>query len=165
MYSVDRDHHNNRRDEWIDRVRQRLATRRGEKPVRKAGQLRALWREVQNAIDDGQSLETIRDWLKEEGLTLTSGTLRSYIWRFRRKQRADAEKRFLEAAIATPTGTPSAIQLPLGKKPEEVAVATASVKPSAHQDPLAQAMEALSKQRFDIRKIHGDGDPTGRNLF
>jgi hypothetical protein len=116
-------------------------------------------------MDDGQSLETIRDWLKEEGLTLTSGTLRSYIWRLRRKQRADAERRFLEAALATPTGTPSAIQLSLGKKPEEVPVATASAKPSAPPDPLAQAMEALSKPRFDIRKIHGDGDPTGRNLL
>ena len=165
MYSVDRDHHNNRRDEWIDRAIQRLATRRGEKPVRKAGQLRALWREVQNAMDDGQSLETIRAWLNEEGLILTSGTLRSYIWRFRRKQRADAERRFLEAAIAAPAVASSATQLSVGKMPEEVPVATESAKPAPPSDPLAQAMEALSKQRFDIRKIHGDGDPRGRNLL
>jgi len=152
-------------DEWIGRARQRLAARRGEKPVRKAGQLRALWREVQNAMDDGQSLETIRAWLEEEGLTLTSGTLRSYIWRVRQSQRADAARRFLDAAIAAPTGTSSVTQLSSGKKPEEVPVATESAKPAALFDPLAQAQEALAKRRFDIRKIHGDGDPTGRNLF
>jgi hypothetical protein len=152
-------------DEWIGRARQHLATRRGEKPVRKAGQLRALWREVQNAMDDGQSLETIRSWLKEEGLTLTSGTLRSYIWRIRQKQRVDAARRFLAAAIAAPTGTPSVTQLSLGKKPEEVPIATESAKPAVPSDPLAQAQEALAKRRFDIRKIHGDGDPSGRNLF
>jgi len=152
-------------DEWIGRARRRLATRRGEKPVRKAGQLRALWREVQSAVDDGQSLETVRAWLKDEGLTLTSGTLRSYIWRVRRRQRADAERRFLEAAIAAPTGTPSVTQLSLGTKSEDAPVAAESAKPAAPSDPLAQAQEALSKRRFDIRKIHGDGDPSGRDLF
>jgi hypothetical protein len=165
MYSVDRDDHNNRRDEWIDRARKRFTTHRGEKPVRKAGQLRALWREVQNAMDDGQSLETIRGWLEEEGIILTSGTLRSYIWRVRQKQRTEAERRFLAAAIAAPAVTPSATQLSLGKMPEEVLVATEPAKPAAPSDPLAQAMEALSKERFDIRKIHGDGDPRGRNLL
>lgn len=151
------------RDEWIGRARQRLAARRGEKPVRKAGQLRAIWREVQNAMDDGQSLETIRGWLKEEGLILTGGTLRSYIWRVRQEQRTDAVKRFLEAAIAT--GTHSAAQLSSEKKPDGVPVAPQPAKPAAPADPLAQAREALSRPRFDIRKIHGDGDPTGRNLF
>jgi hypothetical protein len=116
-------------------------------------------------MDDGQSLETIRTWLKEEGLILTSGTLRSYIWRVRQKQRAGAARRFFEAAIAAPTGTPSVTQLSSGKKVEEAPVATESAKPAAPFDPLAQAQEALAKRRFDIRKIHGDGDPSGRNLF
>jgi hypothetical protein len=31
------------------------------------------------------------------------------------------------------------------------------------RDPFAQARRALEKT-FDIRTIHGDGDPTGRNL-
>jgi hypothetical protein len=32
-------------------------------------------------------------------------------------------------------------------------------------DPLAQAMRVLSKPKMDIRKIHNDGDPEGRNLI
>lgn len=133
--------------------------------MRKAGQLRALWREVQNAIEDGQSLETIRAWLKDEGLTLTSGTLRSYIWRVRQKQRADAARRFLEAAVGSRTGTPYQSQISLQTKAEEVLDAIEPAKPAAPADPLAQAKEALAKRRFDIRKIHGDGDPSDRNLF
>jgi hypothetical protein len=30
---------------------------------------------------------------------------------------------------------------------------------------MAIAREALNKPRFDIRKIHYDGDPTGQNLI
>jgi hypothetical protein len=30
---------------------------------------------------------------------------------------------------------------------------------------MAGAREALSRPRFDIRKLHGDGDPTDRNLI
>jgi hypothetical protein len=32
-------------------------------------------------------------------------------------------------------------------------------------NPLAQAMAALSKPKLDIRQVHGDGDPTGKNLI
>jgi hypothetical protein len=162
---MDRDDSNDRRDEWIGRVRKRLATRRGEKPVRKAGQLRALWQEVQSALDDGQSLETIRTWLEDEGLTLTSGTLRAYIWRIRQKRRSDAASRFLEAAAAGLTGSSSVTQGSSRTEPAEVPAATEPAKPFASPDPLAQAREALAKRRFDIRKIHGDGDPSDRNLF
>lgn len=151
-------------DDWICRARRGLAARHGEKPVRKAGQLRALWREVQNALDEGQSLDTIRKWLDDEGLVLTSGTLRSYIWRARKKRRTDAAKRFLDAAIATPTVSPPGTDVSSRTKPVDVSAATQLAKPDA-QGPLAQAQEALAKSRFDIRKIHGDGDPSDRNLF
>jgi hypothetical protein len=30
---------------------------------------------------------------------------------------------------------------------------------------MAVARKALNKPRFDIRKIHADGDPEGRNLI
>jgi len=32
-------------------------------------------------------------------------------------------------------------------------------------NPIAQAMHALTKPRFDIRKLHSDGDPTGKDLI
>ena len=161
---MDTDQAKGRLDEWICRARQGLAAHQGEKPVRKAGQLRALWREVQNALDEGQSLDTIRRWLEDEGLVLTSGTLRSYIWRVRKKRRTDAAKRFLDAATATPTVSPLGNDVSSRTKPVEVSAATQLAQPDA-RGPLAQAQEALAKSRFDIRKIHGDGDPSDRNLF
>lgn len=37
--------------EWIARVRVRLASRRAEKPSTKAGQIKALWPEIEAALD------------------------------------------------------------------------------------------------------------------
>jgi hypothetical protein len=161
---MDNDQAKGRLDEWICRARRGLAARQGAKPVRKAGQLRALWREVQNALDEGQGLDTIRKWLEDEGLVLTSGTLRSYIWRARQKRRTDAAKRFLDAATAAPTVSPSGTELSSPTEPVEISAATQLIKPDA-RGPLAQAQEALARRRFDIRKIHGDGDPSDRNLI
>ena len=36
---------------------------------------------------------------------------------------------------------------------------------SPEHDPLAQAKRVLSQPKFDIRKLHNDGDPEGRNLI
>jgi hypothetical protein len=141
---VGQDTNNNRRHGWIGRAKQGLAIRRGQKPLKKTGQLRALWGESESALDEGQSIESIRSWLEEEGLVLTTATLRSYISRIRKKRRTDAAERFLEAAIAAPTATPLLTQFSLGKKQGEVPVTTEPAKPTAPSDPLAQAREALA---------------------
>jgi len=159
------DYNNNRRNGWIGRAKQGLAARLGDKPLKKTGQLRALWREVENALDEGQSIDSIRNWLEGEGLVLTAPTLRSYISRVRQKRRTDAARRYLEAAVAAPIGSPSVTQGSPRTAPTEVPDATEPAKSNASPDPLAQAREALAKRRFDIRKIHGDGDPSDRNLF
>jgi hypothetical protein len=164
--TMDNDQTKNRLDEWIARARRHLATRRGEKPLTKAGQVRALWTEIQIALDDGQSARAIRGWLEDQGVVLTTDNLRTYISRIRRERRKTAAQRFLEAAMppsgpnpaATPqnasAGPPSALSPPSG-----------SIVADRPPSPLAQAQEALAKRRFDIRKIHGDGDPSDRNLF
>jgi hypothetical protein len=36
--------------------------------------------------------------------------------------------------------------------------------PLQPEDPLAQAMRAVSTPALDIRRIHNDGDPSGRKL-
>jgi hypothetical protein len=75
--------------QWIAETRQRLAQRRGKKPATKAGQIRALWPEIQAAIADGQSLASIRQWLEEEGgVVVTVQSLGSYLTRIRRKEQA-----------------------------------------------------------------------------
>src|SRR3989442_2699389 len=113
---MDNDQTKSRLDEWIARARRNLAMRRGEKPLTKAGQLRALWPEIQIALDDGQSLKAIRGWLEDQGVVFTINSLRTYISRIRQQRRKKAAARFLDAAIqpsgpnaAAPKGPPTPI--------------------------------------------------------
>jgi hypothetical protein len=149
---------NRRSGKWVTQARNRLAARREEKPVTKAGQIRALWREIEKALADGQSLKSVREWLEEEGVTVTRATLSSYKRRFRRREEANRKTEAL-AAFVRQTG--SALQTP--GPPLEEALERPQVAGQPIRDPFAQARRALEKT-FDIRTIHGDGDPTGRNL-
>jgi hypothetical protein len=164
---MDNDQTKSRLDQWIARARQNLATRRGEKPLTKAGQLRAVWPEIQIALDDGQSLKAIRGWLEDQGVVFTIDSLRTYVSRIRRERRRKAAERFLDAAMTT-TGSSAAITA----QARSVIPTAVSLSPESEpivveqrRGPLAQAQEALAKRRFDIRAIHGDGDPSDRNLF
>jgi hypothetical protein len=76
--------------------------RRGEKPLTKAGQLRALWPEIQIALDDGQSVRA------DQGVVLKINHLRTYISRIRRERRKKAAERLLEAAMPPSAPNPAA---------------------------------------------------------
>jgi hypothetical protein len=150
--------------EWIARVRARLALRCAEKPATKAGQIRALWPEIDAALDCGQSMKTIHKWLEEEaGLRLSITSLTSYISRIRRRE--EATKRGSEVLVGEfvrPQSEPSPTPPTRSAPPIRADTQASPAKPD---DPLAQAMSVLSKPRLDIRKIHNDGDPDGRNLI
>jgi hypothetical protein len=76
---------------WLSDTRARLAQRRGEKPATKAGQVRALWPEIEAALRGGQSMKSIRKWLEEDaGIRLGLTSLTSYIRRIRRREAAAA---------------------------------------------------------------------------
>lgn len=77
--------------------------RRGEKPLTKAGQLRALWQEIQIALDDGQSLNAIPGWLEDQGVVLKTNNLRTYVSRIRRQRRKKAAE-FLRQPGRCPAG-------------------------------------------------------------
>lgn len=67
---------------WIADARSRLALRRAEKPTTKAGQIRALWPDIEAALEVGQSMKTICAWLAEDaGISLGVTSLTSYISR------------------------------------------------------------------------------------
>ena len=66
-------------DEWITSVRARLAARRNGRPSTKAGAVRALWPEIQQALESGQTLKTVRDWLEAEGVSLRYNQLTTYV--------------------------------------------------------------------------------------
>lgn len=73
-------------DDWIVRARARLAARKNGRPSTKTGTIRALWPEIQQALDSRQTLKTIRDWLEAEGLSLTYNQLTAYVARIRHQR-------------------------------------------------------------------------------
>jgi hypothetical protein len=149
--------------DWVARVRTRLALRCSEKPATKAGQIKALWPEIEAAIERGQSIKSIHKWLEEDaGLRLGITSLTSYISRIRRREAA--AKRGSEASVGPFVHSPPKPALPSPRSSIDVRAASVAA-PARRDDPLAQAMSALSKPGLDIRKIHNDGDPEGRNLI
>jgi hypothetical protein len=103
-------------------------------------------------------MKSIRRWLEEDaGITLGITSLTSYISRIPRRL---AAKRGAEAS----TGQLVQPQTPSGPNGRS-SVVTQATDPTPENDPLAQAKRALSQPKFDIRKLHNDGDPQGRNLI
>jgi hypothetical protein len=73
-------------DEWLHGVRARLKARGNRRPETKARVVLALWPEIRAALEGGQTLRTVRQWLEDEGLVISYGCLSSYISRIRRLQ-------------------------------------------------------------------------------
>jgi len=143
--------------EWIVHSRARLARRRTEKPATKAGQIWALWPDIEAALEAGQSVKSIHRWLEEDaGITLGITSLTSYISRIRRRI---ATKRQAQTGNGqeVPCDAQSAIHPPVATQ--------LSQRQLEQGDPLAQAKRVLSQPKLDIRKLHNDGDPEGSNLI
>jgi hypothetical protein len=152
---------------WIGQTRSRLALRRSEKPATKAGQIRALWPDIEAALALGQTMKTICAWLAEDaGITLGVTSLTSYISRIRRREIREPRVKAIADLEASAPLVKSAGQEP-GLRPHPPAPSSAKTgSPQEHpNNPLAQAMKALSKPKLDIREVHGDGDPSGKNLI
>lgn len=159
-------------ENWINEARRRLADLRGKKPETKAGQIWALWPEIKAAIDDRQSIKSIRQWLEKEAvIAVTTDSLRTYVRQCRAKETA----RQVPTRVVGLDSTTGAGKLNPAKWPQSTALLSAGVpsqtpretegNPDTTEDPMAGARKALNKPRFDIRKIHGDGDPSDRNLI
>jgi hypothetical protein len=145
--------------DWFSLARAGFARHRTDKPATKAGQVRALWPDIEAAIDGGQSMKSIRKWLEEDaGVTLSISSLTLYVSRFRRRLKA---KRSAEVA----TGQILQPQAPAGPNARSQVATQVATGPAPGDDPLAQAKRVLSQPKLDIRKLHNDGDPEGRNLI
>ncbi len=100
-------------------------------------------------------MESIRAWLEDDvGVVVTADSLRSYVCRCRDKE------------IAGPEAVKPADLIHAPKSPLRSETGSeARHRTNLTDDPMANAREALNKPRFDIRKLHNDGDPTGRKLI
>jgi hypothetical protein len=110
-------------------------------------------------------MKSIRKWLEDEaGLRLGITSLTSYISRIRRREAA--AKRGSEGSVGQFVHPRSELTPPLPSPRGPLSIRSSTqAAPAKRDDPLAQAMSALSKPRLDIRKLHNDGDPEGRNLI
>jgi hypothetical protein len=152
---------------WIGQTRSRLALRRSEKPATKAGQIRALWPDIEAALAVGQTMKTICAWLAEDaGITLGVTSLTSYISRIRRREIREPRSTAV-ADLETNVPPVKSVGQDVGLRPRSPANSpTKTDSPQKHaNNPLAQAMKVLSKPKLDIREVHGDGDPSGKNLI
>ena len=135
-----------------------ISRRRTEKPATKAGQIWALWPEIEAALEAGQSMKSIRKWLEEDaGITLSITSLTSYISRIRRRLAAKRRAETAAGQIVQPQADRTQYAL--------VRLRIRPPRPAPEHDPLAQAKRVLSQPKLDIRKLHNDGDPEGRNLI
>jgi hypothetical protein len=142
-------------EDWINDARRRLAEWRMKKPDTKAGQIRALWPEIREALGQGRTLRSLRDWLEQEaGVAVTIDVLGVYVRRFRAKDGDPLERTITDGN-----------QAPILASLLPRAIPSKKDQPQSPHDPMANAREALNKPRFDIRKAHSDGDPSGRKLI
>jgi hypothetical protein len=151
-------------ENWIGLVRNRLAAHRAEKPATKAGQIRALWPEIEAALASGQSMKSIRQWLEEDaGISLSVTSLTSYISRLRRREESNRRIEVPPIQFKRDQTMAMPVLAPVSTRPAVSSPTNHSPAPS--EDPLAPAMRALSIRALDIREIHNDGDPRGKKLI
>jgi hypothetical protein len=104
-------------------------------------------------------MKSIRKWLEEDaGVTLGITSLTSYISRIRRRLEAKRRAEVTTGQVVQP-------QTPPEPNARSQVATQATAGPVPEDDPLAQAKRVLSQPKLDIRKLHNDGDPQGRNLI
>jgi hypothetical protein len=137
-------------------ARSRLVQRRAEKPATKAGQIRALWPDIEAALAIGQSMKTICEWLAEDaGITVGVTSLTSYVSRIRRREAAgrSAFSRPASVSKSDPLGSP------LVPTPTPIAqsLTRSEANPTVSRDPLANVRASLTKRpAFDYHPATED---------
>jgi hypothetical protein len=126
-------------------ARSHLAALREKKPATKSAQLRALWPEIQMALDAGHSLKAICECLVGDGIAVNEKNLAVYIWRIRKR----ARQKTAASASATPASAKTAVTSV--QTPEQI-TAPAEDNAKKPRDPLANVRERQAKRPgFDYR--------------
>jgi len=155
--SVPGRHDEDNSTDWVMQARSRLAQRRAEKPATKAGQIRALWPDIEAAVAVGQSMKTICAWLAEDaGITLGVTSLSSYISRIRRRDAGDG------SALRRPTFASNSNPPFVPVRPEmSEPLASSEAGLGAHRDPLANLRASEAKRRgFNYHPATDDDEKT-----
>jgi hypothetical protein len=124
--------------------RSRLAALREKKPAGKPDQIRALWPDIEAALEQGHSFKMVCDRLEADGIQVTPRSLAPYVSRIRRKSIAvDCRTKSLPAnSQESATRVHNAAQT----------TKTLESKSSKSPDPLANIREKQAKRTaFDYR--------------
>jgi hypothetical protein len=143
-------HETNDSPDWVMQARSRLARRRAERPATKAGQIRALWPDIEAALAVGQSMKTICEWLAQDaGITLGVTSLTSYVSRIRRRERLNQRASIrLPSASAPIPPDPRSAAVPARAAISQSPMPTAPNQPRSKPDfdPLANVRARLAKR-------------------
>lgn len=134
--------------DWVMQTRSHLARRRTQKPATKAGQIRALWPDIEAALAVGQSMKSICAWLAEDaGITLGVTSLTSYVSRIRRREAVDrcVPLRLTSASNSDQLFSPLIPTQPT-ISPSQQPRTSFTESPAAHFDPLANLRASEAKR-------------------
>jgi hypothetical protein len=102
----------------------------------KAGQIRALWQDIEAALAVGQTIKSICKWLEEDtGITLGVTSLTSYISRIRRREKANRSPEAPTAQFVR-SETESTLAASVART-SDMAPASGGPVPNQFDDPLA----------------------------
>jgi hypothetical protein len=136
--------------DWVMQARSRLARRRAEKPATKAGQIRALWPDIEAALAGGQSMKTICEWLAEDaGIALGVTSLTSYVSRIRRREQLNQRASVGLPSASTPIRSDvrsAAVAMRTPIVQSQTPTAPSEPRSSPDFDPLANVRDKLAKR-------------------
>jgi hypothetical protein len=110
----------------------------------KAARLRAVMPLIEAKIEQGVRIAVLLDVLREGGLELSEATLKSYLYRDRKRQRAPSAQQGSQGAVAPAAGSTN-LELPPG---QAVPVSLADLDRIMKPDPAAQASELARFERL-----------------
>ncbi|HID7197795.1 TPA: hypothetical protein ACXHSK_005231 [Klebsiella pneumoniae] len=126
------------------------------KPKTMAAQIRPLLLVIEKKISDGVRISDITKALNDSGIQISEGTLKTYLYRFRKKQAQDRTEK------STPSVSEDVPISPIPPKSEAQKFTSSPVSPAALEslmkpDPQTQAddlarYERLAKQQRRSRK-------------
>src|SRR5580692_4732118 len=109
-------------------------------PRTKSGRIVWAWPQIQASLDSGRTMHEIWEALQLDGIEMSYGQFRTYVWRIRKKM---------------PTTAGAAVESAAGNTPGSKVVGTPSSKiptSSPPRDPLANIRESeANRQVFDYR--------------
>jgi hypothetical protein len=117
-------------------------------PRTKSGRIVWAWPKIQASLESGRTMHEIWEALQLDGIEMSYGQFRTYVWRIRKK------------GVRTPVGAMMPIAAnTLGSGTTPSSQITASPQPSIVRDPLANIRESDRKREvFDYRPELADPD-------